>query len=100
MRRARSPTGWEQLPWKPRRIRVVPKAPRLEDRLAALSDLRRDPNTPEARTELTKCLASKINLLAAKAARIVGECKLDDMASQVADALPRFFVDPVASDRR
>jgi hypothetical protein len=78
----------------------VPKAPRLEDRLAALSDLRRDPDSPAARQELTKCLASKINLLAAKAARIVGEYKLDGMAPQLVEAFARFMIDAAASDRR
>src|SRR5262245_60973306 len=78
----------------------MPKAPRLEDRLAALNDLRRDPNAPEARQELTKCLASKINLLAAKAARIAGDCKVDGFAPQLVDAFARFMIDPVASDRR
>jgi len=78
----------------------VSKAPRLEDRLAALGDLRRDPDTPEARKELAKCLASKINLLAAKAARIVGDCKVDGFAPQLVEAFARFMIDPVASDRR
>jgi HEAT repeat protein len=78
----------------------VPKAPRLEDRLAALSDLRRDPDTPEARKELEKCLASKISLLAAKAARIVGECKVDGFAPHMVEAFGRFMIDPVTSDRR
>lgn len=76
------------------------KAAKLEDRLAALTDLRKDPNTPEARKELTKCLAGKVNLLAAKAARIVGDCKVDDLAPQLVEAFERFMIDPVASDRR
>jgi HEAT repeat protein len=78
----------------------VPKAPRLEDRIAALSDLRRDPDAPEARKELTRCLASKINLLAAKAARIVGDCKVDELKPQLVEAFDRFMRDPVTSDRR
>jgi HEAT repeat protein len=78
----------------------VPKAPRLEDRLAALSDLRREPDSPEARKELTKCLASKINLLAAKGARIVGDCKIDALAPQLVEAFDRFMTDPATSDRR
>jgi len=78
----------------------VAKAAKLEDRLAALTDLRKDPNTPEARKELTKCLAGKVNLLAAKAARIVGDCKVDDLAPQLVEAFERFMIDPVASDRR
>jgi hypothetical protein len=78
----------------------VPKAPRLEDRLAALSDLRRDPHAPEARKELAKCLASKINLLAAKAARIAGEGKVDELAPQLVEAFTRFMIDPATSDRR
>jgi hypothetical protein len=78
----------------------MPKAPRLEDRLAALGDLRRDANAPEARKELAKCLASKINLLAAKAARIVGECKIDELAPQLVEAFDRFLIDAATSDRR
>ena len=78
----------------------MPKAPRLEDRLAALSDLCRNPNALEARKELAKCLSSKINLLAAKAARIVGDGKVDELAPQLVDAFARFLIDPAASDRR
>src|SRR5438477_12918795 len=53
---------------------IVAKVLPLEDRLAALNELRQDPASPAARKELAKSLASKINLLAAKAARIAGEC--------------------------
>jgi hypothetical protein len=77
----------------------MPKAPRLEDRLAALGDLRRDPDTPEARQELARCIGSKINLLAAKAARIVGECKIDGFEKQLVQAFDRFMTDPATSDR-
>jgi HEAT repeat protein len=78
----------------------VPKAPSLEDRLAALSELRKDPDSPQSRQELRKCLASKTSLLAAKAARIAGECKVDGLAAELVEALDRFIVNPAATDRR
>ena len=55
---------------------------------------------PAHRKELAKCLASKINLLAAKAARIVGECRIEDLAPQLVESFDRFLVDPETSDRR
>src|SRR3954453_14310347 len=98
-RLARSQSNWSD--WRWRRIpSLVPKAPKLEDRLAALSDLRREPDAPEARKEFTKCLASKISLLAAKGGRIVGECKGDALAPQLVEAFDRFMIDPATSDRR
>lgn len=78
----------------------MPKAPSLEDRLAALSEIRKDPDAPANRKELTKCLSSKISLLAAKAARIAGECKLEDLAPQMVEAFERFLANAAASDRR
>jgi HEAT repeat protein len=78
----------------------VPKSHALEDRLAALGDLRRDPGSPAARQELAKCLAHKINLLAAKAARIIGECKVDELGSQMVEAFERFLNHGETTDRR
>jgi hypothetical protein len=78
----------------------VPKSPSLEDRLAALNDLRREPDSPAARQELAKCLASKISLLAAKAARIAGECRIEALAPQIVDAFHRFLIKPETTDRR
>jgi hypothetical protein len=68
--------------------------------LAALNELRRDAGSPAARLELTKCLASKISLLAAKAARIAGECRVDALAPQMVEAFQRFFIRPETADRR
>jgi hypothetical protein len=78
----------------------VPKAAPLEDRLAALNELRQDPDSPATRKELAKCLASKINLLAAKAARLVGECKMEALAPQLVEAFDRFLIRPETTDRR
>jgi hypothetical protein len=65
-----------------------------------MSDLRRDPSSPAARQELAKSLANKINLLAAKAARIAGECKVDALAPQMVEAFHRFLKNGATTDRR
>ena len=78
----------------------MPKAPSLEDRLAALSDLRRDPDSPATRQELEKCLTGKISLLAAKAARIAGECRIAQLAPRMVEAFDRFMHNAAATDRR
>src|ERR1041384_3117133 len=99
MCRARSRTGWRDWRWK-QPISTVAKAAPLEDRLAALNRLRDEPDAPATRRELTKCLARKVNLLAAKAARIVGECKIADLAPQMVEAFDRFMIRPETTDRR
>ena len=76
------------------------KAAPLEDQLAAMNDLRHDSDSPATRKELAKCLASKINLLAAKAARIVGECKIEELAPRMLEAFDRFMIRPETTDRR
>jgi hypothetical protein len=68
--------------------------------MAALSEIRKDPDSPAARQELAKCLASKINVLAAKAARIAAECRIEDLAPQLVEAFDRFMIQPATSDRR
>ena len=94
-------SAWARWLWgRTRENKAVPKSAPLEDRLAALNDLRRDAASPAARQELAKCLASKINLLAAKAARIVGECKVEELRPQLVAAFERFLIRPETTDRR
>ena len=79
---------------------IVAKAAPLEDLLAALNELRLDPDSAASRKELARNLAAKINLLAAKAARIAGECKLDTLAPNLVEAFGRFMIRPEVTDRR
>src|ERR1051325_7487401 len=76
------------------------KAAPLEDQLSALNDLRHDPDAPATRKELAQCLASKMNVLAAKAARIAGECKIEGLAPPMVEAFDRFMIRPETTDRR
>ena len=75
------------------------KSPSLEDKLAALGELRKDPSSPESRQELARALAARINLLAAKAAKIAGEARLQDLVTQLVDAFDRFLVNPETTDK-
>src|SRR5690349_20913848 len=64
-----------------------------------MGDLRKDPSSPAARQELAQCLASKISLLAAKAARIAGEGKVDALGPPMVEAFRRFLIHGATTDR-
>ena len=80
-------------------VSAARKNPSLEDRLAALGELRMDPASARARQELSKALTARISLLAAKAARIAGESGLADLTPQLVDPFQRFLVHPETTDK-
>ncbi|HWE95947.1 MAG TPA: HEAT repeat domain-containing protein [Tepidisphaeraceae bacterium] len=69
----------------------MPKSQSIESALSKLTTLRAAPNSPEAKAELAKALDGKSNLLAERAAKIVGEFKLADLVPNLARAFDRFM---------
>lgn len=72
---------------------------RAEECLDALSRLRENPEAPEARAELGRYLADKSNLVAAKAAKLVGEFEIQDLEPQLVAAFKRFLKNPAVTDK-
>ena len=72
---------------------------KLEARLDAVSRLRQDPASPEARLALRKHLADKSNLVVAKAAKIVAAAELEELVPALVDAFHGFMRDSVATDK-
>jgi HEAT repeat protein len=79
---------------------VARKISSLEEQLDRLAELRGQPPSPEGRAEAAKCLNSKMNLVAAKAARIAGEWQLADLTPELVAAFDRFMVKPETTDKR
>jgi len=77
----------------------MPPRDALREALDRLSEIRRNPRTPEALQELKAALASKSNLVAARAASIAGQADLYDLVPQLCAAFDRFMVDPVNTDK-
>src|SRR5436190_813329 len=75
------------------------KAASIEDRLAEIAALGKSPDTPEARTQLRKHLASKISLAVAKAAGITGLFEGHDFIPDLVAAFHRFMADPAKTDK-
>src|SRR5688572_21742493 len=86
----------------PRGPRVWDKMARsskgVEAALAQLNTLRADSNSPESIAQLSKSLDDRSNLVAARAAEIVREAKLEALLPRVAAMLRRFMIDPVKTD--
>ena len=76
------------------------KVSSLEEQLDRLAKLRSQPSSPEGRAELGKYLASKMNLVAAKAARIAGEWLAAELTPELVAAFDRFMVKPETTDKR
>lgn len=72
----------------------------LEEQLDLLAELRGQPPSPEGRAAVAKYLDSKMNLVAAKAARLAGEWLIADLTPQLAAAFDRFMVKPDTTDKR
>jgi HEAT repeat protein len=72
----------------------------LEEQLDRLAELRGQPPSPEGRAEVARHLNSKMNLVAAKAARIAGEWLAAELTPQLVEAFDRFMVKPETTDRR
>jgi hypothetical protein len=69
------------------------KAISIEQQMAGLTALRADPRTDAAQAELGRALASKSNLVVAKAATIITDSQQADFLPKLATAFDRFFVD-------
>lgn len=69
----------------------------IEKALAALDDIA--VHTPEGRKQIAKALAGKSNLVAAKAARIVGDAQWIDLRDELANAFTRFLRQGVTLDK-
>ena len=72
----------------------------LEARLARLDNLKEDPFSEAAIGELRRTLSDPSNILAARAAEIIGESGLSDLAPDLAVAFDRFMEDPTKSDKQ
>jgi HEAT repeat protein len=75
------------------------KAASIEDRLADLARLSRSLDTPGAREQLRKHLASKTSLLVAKAAEMVAHMEDHDLGPDLISAFHRFMRDPARTDK-
>jgi HEAT repeat protein len=70
----------------------------LEDTLAALGGLRREPVTDGTIETLRQALRGKVSHVAAKAAQVSGELGLRVLAGDLAAAFERFLANPVKTD--
>jgi len=71
---------------------------KLEDTLAAIGALRREPVTPGTIDTLRQALRGRSSHVAAKASQVIGELGLRVLAADAAAAFDRFLVNPVKSD--
>ena len=71
----------------------------LDDKLAALRELRGQALTPEQKTELRKRIGDRSNLVVAAAATIAGENALVELAKDLEAAFDRFLVNPLKDDK-
>ncbi len=74
------------------------KSRRLEDRLAALNDLRTDPTSGQSRALLKKALAAKTNMVAGRAAELAGDYQLTTLEPHMVQAFARFMINSQKTD--
>ncbi len=74
------------------------KSQRLEDRLAALDELRRDPTSSETLAALRKALTLKDNYVVGRAAEIAGQFQLTELEPDLMVAFDRFMVNAQKTD--
>ena len=72
---------------------------KLQVGLAELEELRADPRSPEAISKIREALSGTNNHLAAAAARIVGEYKLEGFEDLLVQAFVRFMENPLKTDK-
>jgi HEAT repeat protein len=77
----------------------VAKGPSIEDRLAEVASLSNSPDTPDTRKQLQKHLASKINLVAAKAAEVIAHIEDHKLVDDLIAAFHRFMIEPGKTDK-
>ena len=75
------------------------KSSSVEQTLSRLHALRGQTALGEVRDELRKALGNRVNLIAAKAAAIVEEAELKDLAPEVVAAFERFMLKPAETDK-
>ena len=66
-------------------------AVKTDAQLARLSAIKADPSLPEAVAEIEKALRGKSTVVAARAAEIVGNAKLENLESALLEAFARFM---------
>lgn len=74
------------------------RARRLEDRLAALEDLRLAPTSEESLSALRAALTTKTNHVVARAAEIAGDYQLLSLEPDLVEAFERFMVNGQKTD--
>jgi HEAT repeat protein len=79
---------------------VARKVSSLEEQLDRLAELRAQQPSPERQADVAKYLAGKMNLVAAKAARIAGEWLAAELTPELVAAFDRFMVKPETTDKR
>jgi HEAT repeat protein len=77
---------------------MMGKSQRLEEKFAALDELRREPTSPETQAALRKALTSKANHVAARAAEIAGQFQLLELESDLVEAFDRFMINAHKTD--
>lgn len=75
------------------------KSSSIETRLKEVVDLGQSVDSSETRKQLKKHLASKTNLIVAKAAQIVAQIEDHDFAADLVAAFHRFMSEPVKTDK-
>lgn len=78
--------------------RVTKRRASLEDHLAALGDLREDPDSEATLEALRKALRGSQNVLVGKAAKMVGELGRHDLAAEMIETFDRCLERPVEVD--
>ncbi|OGO20995.1 MAG: hypothetical protein A2Z14_12565 [Chloroflexi bacterium RBG_16_48_8] len=71
----------------------------LQERIEELNRLRQDPRSNTTIGKLIQALASTSNHLAAAAARIMGESKLEELEDSLIQAFDRFMNNPIKTDK-
>jgi hypothetical protein len=80
-------------------LEAVPRRDPLREALERLSEVRRDPSSPESVAELKRVLARESSHAVAKAAAIVGETGLEALVPDLASAFGRFLEGPARADQ-
>ncbi|HSO74118.1 MAG TPA: HEAT repeat domain-containing protein, partial [Blastocatellia bacterium] len=75
------------------------KAASIEERLADVARLSKEPDTPETRKQIRTHLAGKVSLIVARTAEIVGRLQDHDFVPDLIAAFNRFMTDAVKTDK-
>jgi hypothetical protein len=75
------------------------KSDPVEETFRRLSAIKANPESAGVLNELRACIAGKSNLVAAKAARIAGECQIAELVPDLHRAFDRFMANPHKLDK-